>query len=197
MALNLRLQRGELTRRTGRIAGKVCRELGQPILFGPGQGRQRLNCNRVGIGGEPGHESTYAGRRAARRHPDALRRLRPDLRDFYSQLVFDRLAELGHPSKQFERERRIGHVISLIDVDVGGAGIENTDGRQRGIGGLPKLPRTGAVLAADRILNRGARGARARLIDVGYDFVDAAWNTGAASFFRMRAYPDLADPLSP
>ncbi len=127
MPINLGLQRRKLARSASRITSQIRRELRQSVLLCLRERSRRFDRRRRSVGGEERHELADRCVPAACRRPDRFGRLRLYLRNLGCQLVLDRLTELRQRTKQFERKRRVSHVIRIINVDVSGTGIENAD----------------------------------------------------------------------
>lgn len=54
-----------------------------------------------------------------------------------SQFGLHILACLRETGEDSERQRRVGEIVGVLDMDIGSARVEDTDGREHWIGGVP------------------------------------------------------------
>ena len=89
--------------------------------------------------------------------------------DFGRKFGFHILARLRETGENAERKGRIGEIVGVLDMDIGGPGVEDADGGQHRIDCSALIPRRVSLLAADEKVDAGSRYAACTGIDIWKD----------------------------
>lgn len=77
--------------------------------------------------------------------------------DFGRQFGFHILARLGEAGENAQRKGRIGEIVGVLDMDIGGSGVEDADSGQHRIDRCALVPRRVSLLTANEEVDAGGR----------------------------------------